>query len=329
MKYRKLGKTGIEVSEFALGCWPFEGGDVWGDQRDEDSIAAVHAALDNGVNFFDTAESYGKGRSERVLGQALAGRRAEVVIATKVAETHLAPNQVRASCEGSLSRLNTDYVDLYLIHWPNQDVPLADTVEALTRLVEEGKVREIGVCNFAVQDLSEILELASIRVDQLPYNLVWRPIEEEILPLCRENDVGLMVYCPLAQGLLTGRYSTPDEVPNGVALSRLFSGDRPQSMHGGPGMESELFEALGTICRIAEEFGHSPAAVSLAWLRQEPAVTSLLIGARNETEVGLNLPAFELDLPKDVAAALARATDGIKSRVGLNPDLWKQPGRMR
>ena len=329
MKYRKLGTTGIEVSEFALGTWPFAGDHVWGDQRDEDSIAAVHTALDNGVNFIDTAEGYGNGRAERVLGQALEGRRADVVIASKVADQHLRPEQVQTACEGSLSKLGTDYIDLYLIHWPNREVPLADTVGTLERLKQEGKIRYFGVSNFGVKDLSDILELTSIEIDQLPYNLVWRPVEYEILPFCRQNGIGLMVYSPLMQGILTGRYPTADDVPEGLARSRHFSPDRPMSEHGDVGMEDELFEAVRAVSRIASDIGHSPAAVSLAWLRRESAVTSLLIGARNADEVQMNLEAFEFDLPDDAANALADATADIKERLGADPDMWRYPGRMR
>jgi aryl-alcohol dehydrogenase-like predicted oxidoreductase len=329
VKYRKLGTTGIEVSEFALGTWPFAGDHVWGDQRDEDSIAAVHTALDNGVNFIDTAEGYGNGRAERVLGQALEGRRADVVIASKVADRHLRPEQVQLSCEGSLSKLGTDYIDLYLIHWPNREVPLADTVGTLERLKQEGKIRYFGVSNFGVKDLSDILELTSIEIDQLPYNLVWRPVEYEILPFCRQNGIGLMVYSPLMQGILTGRYPTADDVPEGLARSRHFSPDRPMSEHGDVGMEDELFEAVRAVSKIADEIGHDPATVSLAWLRREPAVTSLLIGARTGDEALMNLAAFEFDLPDDAANALEDATADIKKRLGADPDMWRYPGRMR
>ena len=139
-----------------MGCWPFAGGNVWGDQDDADSISAVHASLDAGINFFDTAEGYGAGKSEEVLGEALKGRREQAVIATKVGDSHLSPDDVRNSCENSLSRLGTDYFDLYLIHWPNHEISIADTMGALQGLVDEGKVRALGVCNFGVQDLSLI-----------------------------------------------------------------------------------------------------------------------------------------------------------------------------
>src|SRR3954470_8653850 len=143
MQYQMLGQSGLKVSAYALGCWPFAGGSFWGEQDDAISIATVHAALDAGINFFDTAEAYESGTSERVLGQALVGRRDKAIIATKVAPNHLNADAVVAACEQSLRYLQTDYIDLYLIHWPNWKVPLTETVGALEKLKEQGKIRAI------------------------------------------------------------------------------------------------------------------------------------------------------------------------------------------
>jgi len=329
MRYNRLGSTDITVSEMALGCWPFIGGHLWGEQRDEDSIAAVHTSLDAGVNFFDTAEGYGEGYSEQVLGRALAGRREEAVIATKVAPSHLAAADVPAACEESLRNLRTDYIDLYLIHWPNHDIPLAETLGALERLKEQGKLRAIGVCNFGVEDLADVLESGHTEVDQLPYNLLWRPIEHAVLPKAREHGIGLMAYSPLAQGLLAGRYATANEVPDGVARSRHFAATRPQAVHGEPGCETEVFAAIGKVRRIAEDLGQPVADVSLAWVRQQEGVTSVLVGARNAREVELDLPAFELSLDEDVISELSAATEEVKGRLGADPDMWRSENRMR
>ena len=204
METTTLGTSDIVVSRVALGCWPFAGGDVWGEQNDDDSIATAHAALDAGINFFDTAEGYGAGRSEQVLGRALVDRRDKAVIATKVSPNHLAPDDLIEACERSLRYLQTDYIDLYQIHWPNHDLPLSDAVEALQKLKQQGKIRAIGVSNFGVQDLSEMIALSECVTNQMPYNLLWRGIEEAVLPLCLENGVGILTYSTLAQGLLTG-----------------------------------------------------------------------------------------------------------------------------
>ena len=330
MRYATLGDTGIEVSRMALGCWPFAGGRVWGPQDDDDSIAAVHASLDAGVNFFDTAEGYSDdSNSEEVLGRALIGRRADAVIATKIGNTNLHPSVVAEHCDASLERLQTDYIDLYQIHWPNHDVPIEDTMAELLKLQDSGKVRALGVCNFAVRDLTDILECGAIVTNQLPYNLLWRALEFAIKPTCVANDVGVICYSPLQQGMLTGRYATADDVPSGLSRSRHFNKNREQAIHGEEGCEEETFATIASVLGIAEEIGEHPAKISLAWLLAQEGVTSLLVGARNPDEVALNTPTFDYDLPSDVATALSDATDELKQILGENADFWQSPGRMR
>ena len=329
MEYQALGNSDLNVSIYALGCWSFAGGRYWGEQDDDVSIATVHAALDAGINFFDTAEAYETGTSERVLGRALLGRRDQAIIATKVAPNHLAAADVIAACEQSLRHLQTDYIDLYLIHWPNWEVPLEETVGAMEKLKSQGKIREVGVCNFGVRDLTEILELYPIVTDQLPYSLLWRVIEREILPLCRTNNVGVMCYSPLAQGLLTGRYASADEVPPGLARTRYYNSSRANGDHNEPGVEAEVFAALAGIKRIADGLGQPMAAVALAWLRQQPGVATILVGARTPQELALNLPALDLHLTPDVIQELNDVTEPVKEKLGNNPDMWLVPSRMR
>ena len=329
MEYRKLGRTDINVSVLALGCWPFAGGQYWGDQDDNASIATVHAALDAGINFFDTAEGYEAGHSERVLGRALVGRRAEAIIATKVSPNHLRPEEVIAACEGSLQALQTDYIDLYQIHWPNHDVPLADTVGALQQLKEQGKIRAIGVSNFAVQDFSEMISLSECETNQLPFSLLWRVIEREVQPLCVQHNVGIICYSPLAQGLLTGRYHAADEVPDGLARTRWYNNARAMAQHNELGCEAEVFAAIEGVRQIAAEVGAPMATVALAWVKQQPAVTSFLVGARNPDELSWNLPAADFTLTADVVSRLAAATEPVKAKLGTNLDMWMAPSRMR
>lgn len=328
MQYKALGRrSDMQVSAIALGCWPFAGGDVWGAQADADSVAAVHAALDAGINFFDTAEGYG--RSEEVLGRGLKGRRHGATIATKVSAGNLAAEGVINACDRSLRALQTDYIDLYQIHWPNWDTPLAETVGALESLQEQGKIRAYGVCNFAERDLSEMIALGRCVTDQLPYNLVWRGIERAVLPLCRANGIGVICYSPLAQGVLTGRYANADDMPAGLARTRLYSGERPMSEHGESGHEEELFKAVGEIGRIAADVGEPMAAVALAWLRQQAGVTSLLVGARNADEVHRNLPSLDLTLSAEILLRLAQVTETLKAALGESLDMWYVPSRMR
>ena len=330
MQYKTLGNTDIKVSDFALGCWPFAGGKVWGPQDDSVSISTVHAALDKGITFFDTAEGYNDdSHSEEVLGRALVGRRDTAVIATKIGPPHLVPDLVEETCDASLQRMQTDYIDLYQIHWPNHDVAIEDSMSELIKLRDAGKIRSIGVCNFGVQDLSGALDSADVVTDQLPYNLLWRPIEVEILPKCLDNNVGLICYSPLAQGLLTGRYSSPDDVPDGLSRSRLFSNDRPLANHGEAGCEKEAFEAISDVIEISDRLGEHPAKVSLAWVRSRPGITSLLVGARSPEELDLNIPAFEYSLPDGVEDELSAATEPVKTSLGSNADMWSGDNRMQ
>jgi aryl-alcohol dehydrogenase-like predicted oxidoreductase len=208
-------------------------------------------------------------------------------------------------------------------------VPLAETVSALQTLQTDGKIRAYGVCNFAAQDLSEMITLGQCVTDQLPYSLAWRGIERAVLPLCRANGIGVICYSPLAQGILTGRYANADEVPPGLARTRHYSDDRPLSHHGEPGVEQELFSALAKIRTTAADLGEPMAAVALAWARQQAGVTSLLVGARNADELRRNLPSLELTLTDDVLRQLAFATEPVKEALGENLDMWYAPSRMR
>ena len=330
MLYKTLGTTDIKISEFALGCWPFAGGKVWGVQDDSMSIRTVHAALDKGINFFDTAEGYNDdSHSEEVLGQALINRRSDSVIATKISTSHLLPDLIEKTCENSLRRLRSDYIDLYQIHWPNHDVAVEESLAVLLKLRDSGKIRSIGVCNFGINDLSDALSAAEIVTNQLPYNLLWRPIEVEILPKCLENNVGLICYSPLAQGLLTGRYSSPDDVPDGLSRSRLFSGNRPLATHGEAGIETETFNAIFEIISLADQMDETPAKISLAWVRSRPNITALLVGARSPQELDLNIPAFDYSLAPHEVDRLSSITHSVKEKLGSNADMWNGDNRMR
>ncbi len=331
MKYNKLGDTGVEVSEFSLGCWPFAAGSVWGHQDKSDSVSTVHAALDAGITTFDTAEGYNDDfHSEEVLGEALKDRRSEAVIATKISGSHLAGSEVEATCDASLKRLGTDVIDLYQIHWPNHDVPIEETYRALESLVEKGKVRALGVCNFATGDLTDLLAAGPIVTDQLPYSLLWRAIEDAVLPKCNENGIGIVCYSPLSQGLLTGRFSNPDEVPDGLSRSRLFKPDRsPLAQHTDSGAEEEVFSSIAEIQGIAEGLGEPMANVALAWVRQQPGVATLLVGARNTDELARNMPAADLTLEADVIDQLSKLTEPVKTYLAGNADMWNSENRMR
>ena len=328
MRYRRLGRTDMEVSVICQGGWSIAGGRTWGHQDRGDSVAAIRAALDSGINFFDTAEAYGAGESERIFGEVLAGRRKEVILATKVAREHLRARQVKRCCTDSLRRLRTDYIDLYQVHWPNPDVPLAETMEAMEQLRAEGKVRAVGVSNFGAGYLAELLDLGRVEANQVCYSLLWRAVEHEIQPLCAAGNVSILCYSPLCQGLLTGKFATPDDVPAGRARMRLFSGDRPESRHGGPGCEELMFEAIGRVRRISEGLGRPMAQVALAWLLGRAGVASVIAGGRSARQVRENAAAGDLELPAEAVERLAEAAEPLKARVGTNADLWQSDSRM-
>ncbi len=329
MDYRLLGGTKIEVSVVALGCWSFAGDAYWGPQEDRDSIATVRAALDEGVNFFDTAESYGAGRSEIVLGQALKGRREDAVIATKVSHGQGAPAEIEAACTRSLQNLDTDFIDLYQVHWPFRDTPVELTLDVMEKLRRQGKIRTYGVCNFGARDLAELAPFGDCATDQLPYSLLARAIEYEIQPRCVEQNIGIICYTPLAQGLLTGRYATANEVPAPRAISRHFDGRRNGARHGEDGCEAEVFEALSKIDAIARDLEEPMAAVALAWVRQQAGVTALLTGARNPDELRENIRGASLRLDVGNVQALGTATLGVKEKLGANADLWSSSAQSR
>jgi len=330
VRFNTLGRTDIVASAIGFGCWALGDERTWGPQDEKESHAAIRAALDLGINLFDTAESYGRGRSEEVLGRGLAGRRREAIIATKFSGGQETPDAIRTACEGSLRRLRTDVIDLYQAHWPPARMPLSDMFEALERLREQGKIRAWGVCNFGAKDLDRALETGlPIHTDQLPYSLLWRAIEFEILDLCREKGITVLAYSPLMQGLLTGKYASPDEVPPERARTRHFASSRPLARHGEPGCEEETFAALKRIRDISADLHEPMNRVAIAWLLAQPAVGSVLVGIRSPEQARENAAAASLVLPPDTVRNLTEATDKLKELLGANPDMWQSESRIR
>jgi len=313
-----------------LGTWAFAKDEAWGPQEDALSIRTVHAALECGLNAFDSAPAYGQGESERVLGIALKGRRDQAFLATKVSRQDLHHKGVIASCENSLNRLGTDYIDLLQVHWPNHDGPPGETIEALESLQAASKIRAYGVCNFGRKDLQSWREAgAHIAFNQVPYSLLSRAVEFEIVPDCRNAEIGLLAYSPLMQGLLTGKFASPDEVPEPRARSRHFSSERPMARHGEPGCEHLTFATIDRIQVLADEAGFPMEALALAWLLEQPAVSSLVVGARDPDQLRKNREALEISPEPPLLEALSSCTDGLKLALGDNPDLWQTSGRIQ
>jgi aryl-alcohol dehydrogenase-like predicted oxidoreductase len=339
MKYVKLGNTDSDVSIVSLGCWPFAGDSFWGPQKDSDSIDTVAAAIDCGINFFDTAEGYGEdGRSESVLGKALKGRRDKAVIATKINPDfmgelgHMSPEGVRVAAEESLKRLQSDYIDLYYIHWPSDIIPLDDTLDAMARLKKEGKIRLAGICNCGPKNLAKLAQYKDpdfVAIHQLPYSLLWRAIEFEIKKETLDQNMGLVCYSPLSQGLLTGLYKDEASTPDYIKTTRYFSHTRVDAAHGEDGAEKETYEAIAELKKVADDLGMTMPEMSLAWLFAQDGVTSVLAGSRKPSEIIENAKAGDITLPDDIVSKLSSITEKVKDKLGRNPDMWVEAANTR
>jgi myo-inositol catabolism protein IolS len=332
MERRLCGKSGPEVSVYGIGAWSFGGGedDYWGAQEQADVERIVNAALDMGVDYFDTAEMYNDGRSEESLGRALKSRRSEAVIGSKIIPQHCSREGVREHCEASLKRLGTDYLDLYMVHWPIHEHPVDEAFAALMALQQEGKIRTIGVSNFGSAHIREALSTGAVlAANQLHYSLLSRAIEYEALPCCIEEQIGVIAYMPLLQGILTGKYRTLDEVPWYRLRTRHFRGDRRGSRHGGPGAEEEVAAALEGLRAVADELGHPMSDVALAWVAAQPGVSCVLAGARDVAQLEANARGCSLKLSPEVLQRLNELTDPVTAKLGPDLDYWESAENSR
>ena len=304
MKTRQLGKDGPQLTIIGLGTWaiggPWDWG--WGPQKDEDSIAAIRASLEQGINWIDTAPVYGLGHAEEVVARALEGyKREEVFIATKCGlvrddrgrvDRNLHPESIRREIEASLKRLKTDYVDLYQHHWPDQKTSVEESWAVMVRLQEEGKVRYIGVCNYDVPLLKRCSAIAPVQSLQPPYSMVKRDIEKEILPYCHEHQIGVVAYSPLQTGLLTGKVSKERLAPDDWRHKSEFFKEPKYSR------VQKLVEQLRP---IAERKNITLAQLAIAWVVSQTGVTSAIVGARNAQQAKENAAAAEVELtPADL-----------------------------
>jgi aryl-alcohol dehydrogenase-like predicted oxidoreductase len=329
MQTTTLPRTDLEVSRVAMGCWALAGDMTWGPQDEAAGIAGIQAALDAGINFFDTAELYGNGASEVMLGKALRGIRDRAVIASKFSPENASADAVVAACERSLKALDTDQIDLYQIHWPSREVPWEETWRAMEGLRDAGKIRYLAVSNFGVRDMQDHLSIGLPVSNQLPYNLVLRAIEYEILPRCIEHKIGVLCYSPLQHGLLTGKFRTADDVPEGRARSRHFSCERHLTRHGEPGCEQATFAAIDRLREISEELGRTPSDVAMAWLLAQPGISSVVVGIRSPEQARENAAAADLQLDAATLAALNEASEPVKQALGRNPDMWEGEEKSR
>lgn len=341
MELRECGRSGLTLSVLGLGCWAFGGGDYWGRQDQGDVDAVVRRAFDGGVRYFDTAEVYNDGRSESSLGQALrALPRDRVVIGTKVSPAHVQPEALPRRCEASLKRLGTDYLDLYMVHWPvtlpsiRHFAPEAtvcpavdDAFATLQRLQEHGKVRHVGVSNHSLARLDEARRHGpAIVANELPYNLLSRAIEWEVVPGCVERGVGVIGYMALLQGVLTEAHPTLADIRPWQRRTRHFDAARaPDARHGLRGEEDAMRNALDRLRGVCREQGRTLSDLALAWTIARSGLACSLVGSRSVAQLEANLRAVERPLSAEVVARLDEITRPLKERLGPSFDYYESP----
>ncbi|MBD2167092.1 aldo/keto reductase [Calothrix membranacea FACHB-236] len=291
MEKRTIGTSDVKITPILMGTWQ-AGKRMWVGIEDDDSIKTIRAAFEAGITTIDTAEVYGDGHSERIVAEALSDVRSQVEYATKVFANHLKYDQVIAACERSLENLKTDYIDLYQIHWPSgafntEIVPIEETMNALNFLKEQGKIRAIGVSNFSREQLAQATQYGRIDSLQPPYSLFWRPVEKELMPYCVEHQISILAYSPLAQGLLTGKFSPGHQFDpaDNRAKNRLFQGENFERAQ----------QALDKLRPIAERHNATLAQLALAWLIAQPQ-TNAIAGARYPQQAKDNAVAGEIKL---------------------------------
>jgi aryl-alcohol dehydrogenase-like predicted oxidoreductase len=312
VEFRRLGDSDIEVSEISLGSWLTYSGGVGREQTE----ACTRAAFDAGINFFDTANVYGTGAAESAWGEILKNfRRQEFILATKVffqmsdTDRGLSSEQIHKQIDASLERLQTDYVDLYQCHRPDPDVPIEETMEALTEVCEAGKARQIGFSEWTVEQIQASLEVPGAKKfvsSQPQYNMIWRAPEAELIPFCEDHGISQIVWSPLAQGVLTGKYEPGEPPPED---SRAASDEMNWAMDRY--MSDEVLEAAQRLRPVAEDAGLSMVTMALAWCLRQDNLASVIIGASRPEQVHQDAEAAGVKLGDDTLEAIDAALEGV------------------
>lgn len=321
MKRTTLGRSGLDVSRIAFGTWQLGG--EWGSVDAEEAKAAIRHALDLGVNFFDTAEAYGFGESEQMLGEALRpelnSNRDSVVIATKGG---INPGKepardssrawLRSGVESSLKALGVDYIDLYQVHWPDTQVPYEDTAGHLQELVDEGLIRHVGVSNYDAEQMAAFAKVRPVETLQPPYHLFRRGIEDDVLPYCTEHDIGVLVYSPLGSGLLTGGMSSDTTFEDSDWRSKA-------SAYTGEKLAQNL-EVVERLSAFAAERGWHVSQLAIAWTLAQPGVHVAIVGARSRQNIERSLAAADLELTSEDVAEIEQIGAAGVQVEGASPE---------
>ncbi len=323
MEYRPFGKTGLDVSAVGFGCWEIGGG--YGDIEADEFNRAIDRALDLGVNCFDTAEGYGMGASERALGKALGARRKEAIVVTKFGMNYRdKPNfrdssreRVLSSIDKSLENLGTDWVDVFLVHWPDRNTPFDETMRALQEVVDSGKVRFVGLSNFKSDEIESCMQVRPVDVVQYGWNLFDRRMQRDILPLCKEHEIGFMAYGSLAYGLLTGAFTKDTNFESDDWRSRASKMGNIKLFETlfGPDHFPRNIQVVEDLKAVAARHGKSLPQLALRWATTNPVVSTALVGCRNVAEVEDNVGAVAWTIPQDEVAEI----DAIFERHGVDP----------
>jgi len=311
MQTRQLGNSDLNITPLGIGAWAMGGAGwafSWGHQEDQESIGAIHAALDKGLNWIDTAAVYGLGHSEEVVAQALKGRSNRPYVFTKCERTWGEDRQIRkslkresimAECEASLQRLQVDTIDLYQIHWPEPDEDVEEGWAALAELKQQGKVRWIGVSNFSESQLARAQAIAPVTSLQPPYSILQPEVEPEILPFCGANNIGVIVYAPMKSGMLTGAMTRE-------RLANLPEDDfRKRSPFFQEPMVTRNLKVVDVLREIGNRYGRTPGEVAIAWTLRRTEVTGAIVGMRSPAQVDGVVGAADFRLSPDEIAAIA------------------------
>jgi myo-inositol catabolism protein IolS len=318
MDTRPLGQSEIQITPIIMGTWQ-AGKRWWVGIEDAETVKAIRAAYETGITTIDTAEVYGEGHSERIVAEALSDVRDRVVYASKVFANHLKFELVIEACDRSLKNLQTDYIDLYQIHWPSgsfnsEVVPIEETMSALNQLKEVGKIRAIGVSNFSRDQLKEASKYGRIDSVQPPYSLFWRQVEQELQPYCVDQNISILAYSSLAQGLLTGKFGPDHQFAEGDnrAKNKLF-------------YQKENYQrvqnALDQFRPIADRNGCSLANLALAWLMAQPQ-TNAIVGARNAEQAIANAGATQVQFSAEDLAEIDTISRTVTDTLDDNPVMW-------
>jgi len=305
-----FGTSGMKVTRMCVGTWNMAAGEGWGPESENAAIALIRRALDGGCNFVDTARVYGDGKSEEIVGRAVKGRREQVIIASKM--MHGAPGEVAPTLEESLKCLGTDYIDLYICHWPRPSLPFEPFFEEMARQREAGKIRAVGVSNFDLAQMRVAAEYGAVSL-QPPFSILWR-IPDELLAFCREQSIAVTPYSPLAQGLLTGRYSR--------AKAEVTGGPRRHNVLFSEKVFPSALAVAEQVDAVADRMKCTSSQVALAWALRTPGITSVIVGASSPEQWDQNVGALQLKLTDDDYRQLSEAGLQVWSRLGPEATMW-------